>query len=277
MKKVLSLIFTVFVMTVAVYAETPRFVDKAELLSFSETSSIEQILDDYSKEYNLDIAILTSYGTEYGMSTVDYSEYFFENNFGVGAELDGVILFINMSEREWNIATSGKAIKALTDYGLEYIENQMIDDLSDGHYYDAFKSFADSCAELLDIARNGTPYDYNTENYHSDMGLVSGMKSNHEFPIGTNLLISVVFGFVAALISVTAMKSQLKSVKMQHGAQDYIKKGSFSLTQSKDIYLYRNVSRMTRPKEISSSGHSGGSTVHHSSSGHSFGGRSGRF
>lgn len=280
MKRFVMLILAAVLMTLmtaAVCAETPRLVDNAGLLSSSEASALEELLDDYSAQYNLDIAVLTSYGTEYGMSTQDYCEYFFENNYGVGEELDGVILYINMSEREWQIATSGKAITALTDYGLEYIEDQMINDLSDGYYYDAFKSYADSCAELLKIAESGEPYDVqNGEDYASE-GLVSDTRTKSRYPFGTNLLISLVFGFIAALVGVTSMKAQLKSVGMQRGASNYVRRGSFNITQSKDIYLYRNVTRTARPKETSSSHGSGGSTIHHSSSGHSFGGRGGKF
>lgn len=275
MKRIIALILAVALMTITVCAETPRLVDNAGLLTSSEASALEELLDDYSTLYNLDIAVLTSYGTEYGMSTQDYCEYFFENNYGVGAELDGVILYVNMSEREWQIATSGKAITAITDYGLEYIENQMIDDLSDGYYYDAFKAFADSCAELLKIAENGEPFDVQNGNDYADEGLVSDTRPG--YPFGTNLFISLLFGFIVALIVVSSMKSQLKSVGMQRGASNYVKKGSFNITQSRDIYLYRNVTRTARPKETSSSHHSGGSTVHRSSSGHSFGGRGGRF
>lgn len=275
MKRFIMLILAAALMTITVCAETPRLVDNVGLLTPSEAADIEGILDGYSKEYDLDIAVLTSYGTEYGMSTRDYCEYFFENNYGVGAELDGVILYINMSEREWQIATSGKAITALTDYGLEYIEKLMIDDLSDGDYYSAFKVFADSCADLLSIAESGEPYDVQNGDDYADRGLVRDTRPG--YPFGTNLLISLVFGFIAALVGVTGMKSQLKSVGMQRGTANYVKRGSFNITQSRDIYLYRNVTRTARPKETSSSHSSGGSTVHRSSSGHSFGGRGGRF
>lgn len=275
MKRFVLLILAIALMTITACAETPRLVDNANLLTSSETADLEDILDGYSMKYNLDIAVLTSYGTEYGMSTQDYCEYFFENNYGVGTELDGVILYINMSEREWQIATSGRAITALTDYGLEYIENQMIDDLSDGYYYDAFKNFADSCADLLSIAENGEPYDVQNGDDYANEGLVSDTRPG--YPFGTNLLISMVFGLIVALIVVSSMKSQLKSVGMQRGAANYVKRGSFNITQSKDIYLYRNVTRTARPKETSSTHSSGGSTVHRSSSGHSFGGRGGRF
>ena len=46
-------------MTAAVCAETPRLVDSAGLLSSSEASALEELLDDYSAQYNLDIAVLT--------------------------------------------------------------------------------------------------------------------------------------------------------------------------------------------------------------------------
>ena len=87
------------------------------------------------------------------------------------------------------------------------------------------------------------------------------------------VLMALGIGFLIAIIAVSVMKSKLKSVRRQPAASSYIRPDSFQVTQSQDIFLYRNVTRTARPKDTGSS--SGGG--HISSSGRSHGGSSGKF
>lgn len=273
---ILTCLFALLILAPAAYAETQLLVDNSALLTRSESLNLEKKLQDISVAHDLDVAVLTSNGTEQGMSTRDYCEYFFEQNYGRGADLDGVILYINMYEREWHIATSGKAISAITDYGLEYIENEMIGDLSDGSYYEAFSAYADACDSLLKIYEHGDAYDYNNGKEYASEGLVNGYPRGGESSVSANIVISLAVGVIVAFIAVSTMKAQLKSVRPQTSAHSYVRRNSLMLTQQRDIFLYRNVKKVARPKETTSSGR-GGSTVHRSSSGHSFGGRGGKF
>ncbi len=69
-----------------------------------------------------------------------------------------------------------------------------------------------------------------------------------EFDLKSTLIISVVVGAVIALIVVNVMKGQLKSVRKESGAGNYIKAGSFNLTRSNDFFLYRTVTKNEKPK-----------------------------
>jgi len=60
-------------------------------------------------------------------------------------------------------------------------------------------------------------------------------------------------------ISVFVMASQLKSVRPQTAARNYMKPNSLNLTVSRDLFLYRTVTRTPRPKSNSSSGGRGSS------------------
>ena len=62
------------------------------------------------------------------------------------------------------------------------------------------------------------------------------------------ILICIAIGIVAAIIVTGIMKSQLKSVRPQNAAGSYVVEGSFQLTHSRDLFLYRNVTRHARPK-----------------------------
>lgn len=259
------------VMCLTVFAKTPRAVDNAGLLTSSELRELQSLLDEISERHLVDVAVLTENGTGGFMSTREYAEYFFEQNYGYGDELDGVIFFVNMSEREWHIATSGYAITAITDYGLAEIEDETVGYLSAGQYYRAFEKYADMCDEFITSAKSGHIYDvYDEPSY--------GVRRRSIFSM-SNVIISLVFGCIVSLVTVSSMKSQLKTVRMQPNASAYERKNSFNVTNSRDIYLYRRVSKTPRPQDPppQSRSFSGGSTTHMSSSGHSFGGRGGKF
>lgn len=64
----------------------------------------------------------------------------------------------------------------------------------------------------------------------------------------TAVLVCVGIGLLIGLITVLVMRGQLKSVRPQNAAADYVVPGSFRLRNSRDIFLYRNVTRTPRPK-----------------------------
>lgn len=62
------------------------------------------------------------------------------------------------------------------------------------------------------------------------------------------ILICLLIGVVVAFIVTGIMKAQLKSVRKQRAAANYVVDGSFRLVNRTDMFLYRNVSRRERPK-----------------------------
>ena len=62
------------------------------------------------------------------------------------------------------------------------------------------------------------------------------------------IFICVIIGILIGLVTVLAMKSQLKSVHMRSDAHDYLTPGSMHLHLSTDRYLYENTTRTPRPK-----------------------------
>ena len=67
-------------------------------------------------------------------------------------------------------------------------------------------------------------------------------------PEATTILICLGVGLLVGLITVLIMKGQLRSVRSQSAAGDYMVPGSFRLTQRHDLFLYRTVTRMERPQ-----------------------------
>lgn len=63
------------------------------------------------------------------------------------------------------------------------------------------------------------------------------------------LLISLAVGVVIALIICFVMKSMMKTANPKRTANDYIRKNSFNISRSRDIFIYANVTKKKRVKE----------------------------
>lgn len=236
----------------------PRLVDGADILTDSEEAQLLSKLDKASEELQFDIVIATSLGlSDYIRDVAD--DYYDYNGFGFGPSADGCVLLVDMEGRDWWISTCGYGITALTDAGIQYIGDQFEDDLTNGDYYDGFEKYVDLVEDFVIQARTDVPYD--TGNLP---------KEGYNWFIG--IMFSLGAGFLIGLVSVLVMKGKLKSVRRQTAAQDYLVPGSMNVTLSRDMFLYRNVTRRAKPKESS-----GGSSTHSSSSGRSHGGGGGSF
>lgn len=68
------------------------------------------------------------------------------------------------------------------------------------------------------------------------------------FSIKTVLIAVAIGALLALLIPMSILKGQLKTVRRQNTAANYVRPNSMQLTQKRDIYLYRNVIRTAIPK-----------------------------
>ena len=264
-KSILSVLFALLLCLTAavpVFAESelPRIVDDADLLTDYEESTLLTKLDDISERQQADIVVVTV-DTLDGYSPMEFADDFYDyNGYGFGENRDGVLLLVSMESRDWWISTCGYGITAITDAGIDYISDSFLPGLSDGDYAKAFTLYADLCDAFFTQAGTGQPYD-------------TGHMPKQPFDILMNLIIAAAVGFVVAKVVTGIMKGKLKTVRFQAGAGSYVKAGSMNVTESRDLFLFSNVTRSARPKESSS----GGSSTHTSSSGSSHGGGGGKF
>lgn len=265
----------------------PRLVDDANLLTDDEAISLLARLDEISERQRLDIIIITV-GSLGNKTPTEYADDFFNyNGYGMGEDNDGVLFLLSMEERDWAISTTGYGITVFTDAGQEYIVGQIIDDLGGGKYYKAFNRFVDLCDEFIAEARTDKPFDYNDiQNKSAGFNDMQNRPSNYNNmsrePLGIKwIFISLAGGVIIALIVTGIMKSNLKTVRMQAAATNYIKPGSMNLTGGQDLFLYSTVDKRPRPKKEEAlprgPGSGSGSSTHTSSSGRSHGGSSGKF
>lgn len=272
LKNILALVIAltaVLVLTVNVSAEnSDKVVDNADILTDSEENELEKyilgIIEEHGRKY--DIAVVTTYGTG-GMSIEAFADDFYDHNgYGYGSAYSGIILAVDMESRHYQLSTCGEGITVFTDYGLEYIEDGFLSYLSSGNNAAAFCEYAECAGTLIEY--------YESHGKAYDVG-VNRPKPRYFLYFVCALIFGSIIGFTVCM----CMKNQLKSVNFQANAANYVRQGSFHVTNSRDMFLYRTVSRVKRETSSSggSSGRSGGSSTHHSSSGRSHGGRGGSF
>lgn len=238
--------------------EYSRLIDAADLLNDSEESRILNELDEVSERQKFEIVIVTT-DTLDGSTPRDYADDIYDYcGYGYGPQKDGILLLVSMEDRDWWISTCGYGITAFTDAGISYLSEQFLDKLSDGDYAAAFDIYIEQCDTFLTQARMDEPYD-NSNLPRKPFGMIW-------------IPISLVIGAVIALIIVGIMKSRMKTVRSQAAADHYVRKGSMHVTESRDLFLYRKVDRVARPKDQDS-----GSSTHTSSSGTTHGGGGGKF
>ena len=254
----------------------PLVVDDANILTVSEENRLLAKLEALSQDLSCEVAVVTvsSLG---GKHAQDYADDFYDHNgYGYGSGDNGVLLLLAVNEREWAITTYGTATYALSDTALDFIEDQMLPALRRGDYYEGFLTFAEGCSRYIRHyltpaeSDKEDPWISFVENFDNDYG--------KSFDVKGTLLVAIGIGAVVAFIVVSAMKSQLTSVRSRHEANAYIRADGLHLTASRDVFLYRNVTRIRRDTDNHGGGsRSGGFSSHRSSSGRSHGGRSGRF
>lgn len=235
-----------------------RLMDMADLLSDSEEATLLRALDEVSERQKLEVVIVTAETLD-GSDIVSFADDLYDYcQFGYGTNRDGVLLLISKEDRDWYISTCGYGITAFTDAGIKYIGGQMKSDLSAGNYATAFRTYIEKCDEFISQARTGKPFDK------------SSLPRSPMSAIWVS--ISLIVGIALAVITVGGMKAQLKTVRFQPEAKNYIRDGSLNITQSRDLFLYRTVDKTEKSQDDDS-----GSSTHTSSSGTTHGGGGGKF
>jgi uncharacterized membrane protein YgcG/DNA-directed RNA polymerase subunit RPC12/RpoP len=255
----------------------PRLVDEMDLLTDEEEAALIAKLDRISLAYNCDVAIADIWslndplaGTEYmgGYGSQDYADaWLWYGGFGIGENRDAIVFLLAMENRDYAISTYGYGITAFTDAGMEYMMDDILDDLANDDYYNGFDTFADYADDFLNKARNGSAYD--TDNLPASL-----------FDRLMMHFLATFIAFIIALVVVLVWRSKLKSIKPNPFAREYVRRGSMNVARGHERFMYKTVSVVKIESSSGSSGSSrGGSRTHSSSFGgsRSFGGRSGKF
>ena len=224
-------------------AHSNRLVDDGELLTAAQETLIAKRLDEVSQKHQLDLVIVTE-KTLNGKDKVAYADDYFDyNGYGFGEDHDGILLLYCPNEGVRYISTTGAAIGIFEGDSFSELTGEIIPYFDRNDISGAFMSFADTCDDMIESAR--------------------------AFPWGMLIIALLIGALLSYLIPMSSMKGELKSVRSQAAASDYVRAGSMNLTQNRDVFLFANVTRTEKPKNTSSSG-----GTHTGSSGRSHGGGS---
>ena len=147
----------------------PTLVDQEHLLTDAQAETLSKRLREIGSTYQCDVIIATVPDLD-GKTAEEYADDFFDyNGYGYGAtpdqngttvDGDGILLLLAMADRDFAISTSGYAIEAFTDFGIQtYLEDRFLPYLEENDYNSGFNAFADGCEYLLKLAREDVAYD----------------------------------------------------------------------------------------------------------------------
>ncbi|MBR3078088.1 MAG: TPM domain-containing protein [Oscillospiraceae bacterium] len=258
----------------------PLVVDNAGLLSETERQALEQQARNISNAHSCEVIILTVNGSN-GKSPRDYAEdYYVDHKYGFGSEQSGIMLYLDMGERDWYIATCGSAIEAFHDDPTDFLVSRFKPDLADGNYGEAFETYLDYSDKFLGVYDGTLPKDKVDELNQEYENYLNGTEPSKPNYVRKGIF-SVILGALAGFVPVTSQKSALKTVRRRRDASGYARAGSLNLNVNRDIYLYSNVtSHVIEQPRSEGGGHSissGSSSTHTHSSGTTFGGHGGKF
>ena len=214
-------------LTAFAWESDARLQDYADVLTEKEETKVLAKLDAISS--NLDVVVATIDEGDPGKMWVVAQEIFIKSGY-----TDGIILLWRRGTEynEYYFLPVGEGEKIFDDDVLDALEGDCLTHLRNKNFSKAFLTYADVCEEAI-----------------AAYGRVDT----------TPIILCILLGAVlSTLIPMASLKSQLKSVRSKPAAESYVRTGSFALTEQRDIFLYRNVTRVAKPKNNSSGGRSGG-------------------
>ena len=244
MKKIIVCFLVVLMLAVPVCAENYLIHDDEGLLQSHDVEKLETVYSDFAQSYGFTPALVTvdDFG---GITAAEFAGQFYDI---MAYPEDGILLLISLEEGQWYILTNGECYRRISDQEAQRIGDSLVPLIRDGQCYAAFLQFPELAGEIF---LDNEP----EETYQPHVAPTIPKKS-----YGKTIAISMGVGLLIALIAVAVMAAKMKTVRAQNAASDYVRPGSFHLTNSRDIFLYSRVHRTPKPKPNSSGGgRSGGS------------------
>lgn len=259
----LLLCFTMF--TPALFADqtsTQTVYDYANLLTSTEKSNLEAKITQIKQDYQMDAYILTINDAQGKTTTAFADDFFFDLGYGRD-NTNGILLIIDMDNRNVKLSTSGSAISYFTDARSELIVDKFYDQLKSGNYYQVGHIFL---KQVEAVASNPIPSSYSERTTLPKAPL----------ELMDYLLRGGIAALIALVVSLITYFCICRSYTHPKFTQPVVApdRSSVHYTDKKDMFVHTHTSRV-RIKDDSNSGgggFGGGSSTHTSSGGGTFGG-----
>ena len=233
-KKIISIIFAivlVFGLSVCAYAEEQRFVfDEASILTYDEIEELNAKAKEITETYGCEVYAITFPGLD-GNEAWELNEMLYaELKEYYGAGEDVVILMLAMEERQYDIMARGFGNTAFTDYGKDVMAEKFLDDFANDDWYWGFYDYMATCDEFLAMARNGEPFDVDSDEGGSGL---------------FGIIIAIVISCLIAFAVCSILRAQMKTARIATEAHDYQKE--LNLTNQYDRFSHRDIKRVYNP------------------------------
>lgn len=245
-----------------------RIYDEAGLLTQEEYDSLEDMCLEYGEGAGIEIYILT-HNNQDSVYPEAYIENF-EDELPVG---DRVYFLYDLSRGdngEIFMEGYGKAETYIHSKRIDIIFDNMVDDLLDRYYYDAFETYITMSAAYMkdenelnydydysndslpqdddsDYAKNQRDYDY--DRYYDE-------PRTYEDSILANIWFQVIVSLAIGGIAVGIMAYH-SSGKMTVRGNDYMDQAHSGLIGRRDDYISTRVTRIRKPTQNNTSGRGG--------------------
>ena len=251
-------------------ADIDHVQDLADILTDEEEENLRNECISVGDLNEIDIFILTT------DSVPENRKLYIENFYDTHDDIltDAVLLLVNMDpeKRGVEIQGYGQCEFSISDDRIELILDEIISDLSDGDYFDAFFSYIYevdyymSIEATSDYVHTEADNEYYNENYNEE-------PLTHADYIIFNLFASVVVGAISVLIIVLVNALGRGSVTTNRNT--YMDTSNSRILGHWDRYIRTTTTRRRKPKD-NGGGHSGhiGGGVSSGGHSHSGGGRS---
>lgn len=242
MKKIIACVLVILLLAVPVFAENYLIHDDSGLLQDHDVEKLEQVYGQYAQTHGFTPALVTvdSFG---GLTAEDFAGQFYDL---MAYPEDGILLLVSLEEEQWYILTNGACFHRISDRDVDQIGETLVPLIRDEQYYAAFLQFPELAGEIF------------LANEPEEIVQPEAAPAVPKKTYGKTVVISMGVGLLIGLAAVGVMAFQMKTVRAQNTASDYVRSGSFCLADSRDIFLYSRVHRTPRPKSNTSGGERGG-------------------
>lgn len=277
--KTLMILFVVlllsykFTFTVLASFDDQRIFDFADLLTSEEEEHLKGLSFEIGNQVETDILVVTIDDAR-GKSAMEYADDFYDEG-AYGYEKPygtGILLLIDMDNREAWISTSGDAIDHFSEARINATLDEIFLYLPEGDYYNSVLVFMENVEQYMaSLPSSSNKNEYNPDAYPDTIFYYDEEESILKNPF-------ICFGIAVAVgaVSILVMVSGAKS-RMTVGGRTYVEQGSFRINSRRDTFLRTTtVTRKIETAKSSGGGFSGGGR-HTSSGGRSHGGGGRKF
>lgn len=261
----LLMMVLLFAGTCRVYGEESANVkDFLNYLTADQVAGLQSTADRLKADYGLEPVIVITDNVE-GKSSMAYADDYYDyNGYGAGDDKSGLLMLINMADRDVWISTTGRAIDIFTDSRISAMLDGIVAPLPDENYLAACESFL---SDVEAYAQQGVPEgQYRVERE----ALYQGTYWERAVGLMKNPLVFLVPLLVSLGVTFLITLSNKGKVTVTH--QTYEEKGSFVMTRQLDDFIREHLTKVKIEKNSGSgsSTHMGGSGSSHGGGGRGF-------